>query len=187
MFTIDEVSRNAAAVTLENGTTQILSSCSISVTKKSDPITSIKLFNGATLLQEKTGADVANGGTITFNGFEAITVSKSNNPNLKFTVTDGKNSASKQIGASTFVYPYYWGVCAADATINETLIKGLTKNVVVKSNKIDVPFTCANQRMVFAYPKTYGALKSIIDPNNFEIINDFTCSDVSITGLDGTT
>jgi hypothetical protein len=41
--------------------------------------------------------------------------------------------------------------------------------------------------MVFAYPKTHGMLKSIIDPNNFEIINDFTRSEVSITGLDGTT
>lgn len=40
--------------------------------------------------------------------------------------------------------------------------------------------------MVFAYPKAHGVLKSIIDPNNFEIINDFTKSEISITGLDGT-
>jgi hypothetical protein len=41
--------------------------------------------------------------------------------------------------------------------------------------------------MLFAYPKSYGALKSILDPNNFETINGYSRSELSITGLDGTT
>lgn len=185
-FSITSSSRNAAAATLENGATQTLSSCSITVAKKSKPITSITLYNGSTVLETKTGDAVANGGTITFNGFDAITVSKSNNPNLKFTVTDGQTSTDRNVGASTFVYPYYWGVCAPDATVDEALVEGLTKSVSSKGNKTDVSFTCANQRQVFAYPKAHGVLKSIIDPNNFEIIGDFTRSELSITGLDGT-
>lgn len=184
-FVINSSSRTAATATLENGATQTLSSCSISVTKKSKPITSIKLFNGSTLLQEKTGTEVTNGGTITFNGFDAITISKSNNPNLKFTVTDGQTSTDRNVGASTFVYPYYWGECAADATINETLIEGLTKRVESKGNKT-VTHTMNNGCMVIAYPKAHGVLKSILDPNNFETIGDYTRSEVSITGLDGT-
>ena len=184
-FVINSSSRNAAAATLECGDSQTLSSATISVTKKKDPITSIKLFNGSTLLEEKTGDAVANGGSITFNGFDAITVTKSNNPNLKFTVTDGTTSTDKNVGASTFVYPYYWGVCAEDATIDEALVESLTKNVSSKGTKTDISFTCAQQKIVFAYPKAHGVLKSIIDPNNFETIDGYARSEVSITGLDG--
>ena len=183
-FTLGTASRSAAAATLENGATQTLNSASISITKKSKPITSVKLLNGSTVLGEKTGDEVAAGGTITFSNL-GITVSKSNNPNLKFTVTDGQTSTDKNVGASTFVYPYYMGECAADATIDETLIEGLTKKVESKGAKT-VTHTCENGRMVIAYPKAHGVLKSILDPNNFETIGDYTRSEVSITGLDGT-
>lgn len=184
-FVINSSSRNAAATTLENGATQTLSSASISITKKSKPITSVKLLNGSTVLGEKTGDEVAAGGTIKFEGL-GITVSKDNNPNLKFTVTDGTTSTDKNVGASTFVYPYYMGECAADATIDETLIEGLTKKVESRGNKT-VTHSCENGRMVIAYPKDHGVLKSILDPNNFETIGDYTRSEVSVTGLDGTT
>ena len=183
-FVLGSTSRSAAAATLENGATQTLNSASISITKKSKPITSVKLMNGSTVLGEKTGDEVAAGGTITFSDL-GITVSKSNNPNLKFTVTDGQTSTDKNVGASTFVYPYYMGECAADATIDEVLIEGLTKKVESKGNKT-VTHTCENGRMVIAYPKAHGVLKSILDPNNFETIGDYTRSEVSITGLDGT-
>ena len=184
-FTLGTASRNAAATTLENGATQTLNSASISITKKSKPITSVKLLNGSTVLGEKTGDEVAAGGTITFSNL-GITVSKSNNPNLKFTVTDGQTSTDKSVGASTFVYPYYMGECAADATIDEALIESLTKKVESKGAKT-VTHTCENGRMIIAYPKAHGVLKSILDPNNFETIGDYTRSEVSITGLDGTT
>lgn len=183
-FVLGSTSRSAAAATLENGDTQTLNSASISITKKSKPITSVKLMNGSTVLGEKTGDEVAAGGTITFSNL-GITVSKSNNPNLKFTVTDGQTSTDKSVGASTFVYPYYMGECAADATIDETLIEGLTKKVESKGAKT-VTHTCENGRMIIAYPKAHGALKSILDPNNFETIGDYTRSEVSVTGLDGT-
>ena len=183
-FTINSSSRNAAAATLENGASQTLNSATINVTKKSKPITSIKLLNGSTVLGEKTGDEVAAGGTITFSNL-GITVTKSNNPNLKFTVTDGTTSTDKTVGASTFIYPYYTGECAADATIDETLIEGLTKKVENKGNKT-VTHTCENGRMIIAYPRAHGVLKSILDPNNFETIGDYTRSEVSITGLDGT-
>ena len=183
-FVLNSTSRSAAAATLENGATQTLNIASISITKKSKPITSVKLMNGSTVLGEKTDDDVAAGGTITFSDL-GITVSKSNNPNLKFVVTDGQTSSEKSVGASTFVYPYYMGECAADATIDEALIEGLTKKVESKGNKT-VTHSCENGRMVIAYPKAHGVLKSILDPNNFETIGDYTRSEVSVTGLDGT-
>ena len=191
---ITKTSRTAAATTLENGAEQTLSSCSITVAKKSKAITKISLYNGSTLLDSKEGDAVANGGTFTFNGFDAITVNKSNNPNLKFVVDDESkaSAATANVGASTFVYPYYWGVCAKGATIDEALVEGLTKSIQSKANSQAVTYDCDNQCMVFAYPHdttisglNYGNLVSILDPNNFETIGGYTKHIVSITGLDG--
>ena len=77
------------------------------------------------------------------------------------------------------------GVCAENADINATLVKGLNKKVEGRGNKSHA-FTCEYQRMVFAYPKAHGKLKSIIDPNNFDVTGTFGIQEVSITGLDGT-
>ena len=167
-FVINSSSRSAAAATLENGATQTLSSASINITKKSKPITSVKLLNGSTVLGEKTGDEVAAGGTIKFEGL-GITVSKNNNPNLKFTVTDGTTSTDKNVGASTFVYPYYMGECAANATIDETLIEGLTKKVESKGNKT-VTHSCENGRMVIAYPKLTVFLRAFLTPTTSRLL-----------------
>ena len=40
--------------------------------------------------------------------------------------------------------------------------------------------------MVIAYPKSYGVLKSILDPNGFEQIASFTLTELNIIGLDRT-
>ena len=51
--------------------------------------------------------------------------------------------------------------------------------VQTKGNK-SVSYNANNQRMVFAYPKSYGVLTSIIDPNNFNVTDTFTRSEVNI-------
>ena len=183
-FTLGSTSRTAKAATLENGATQTLSTVTISVNKKSKPITSVKLLNGSTVLEEKTGDVVAGGGTIKFENL-GITVSKDNNPNLKITVTDGQTVDSANVGASTFVYPYYMGECAANDEIDADLIKGLTKKVVSKGAQT-VTHTCSYGRRIIAYPKAHGALASILDPNGYETIGDYTCSEIDIVGLDET-
>ena len=40
--------------------------------------------------------------------------------------------------------------------------------------------------MLIAYPKSYGALKKIIDQNSFDVTNSFIKSEVNVTGLDKT-
>ena len=77
----------------------------------------------------------------------------------------------------------YTGVCADGATIDEALVTGLTKKVEAKGNK-NVSYTCNNQCMVFAYPASYGNLKKIIDPNNFDVTGTFAKSTVNITTAD---
>lgn len=177
-------SRTPNSTVLENGDDQTITSVSVSVTKKSKDITSVALYNGSTLIEEKTGAEVAKGGTITFSGLSIPVPSTSVVLTVKVTDATG-NVVSKNTAGWNFVYPYYVGVCAEDAEINEELIEGLTKKVEAKGNKSH-SFTCDYQRMVFAYPKAHGVLKSILDANGFENLTAFTRYEVSVTGLDGT-
>ena len=179
---VDTPSRTPNSTTLEKGNDQTITAVSVKVTKKSEPITSVALYNGNELLEEKTEG-VANGGTFTFSGLSVSVPSTSVVLTVKVTDSTG-NVVSKQTAGWTFVYPYYIGVCAEDATINADLVTGLTKKIEAKGNKSN-SFTCDYQRMVFAYPKAHGELKSILDPNNFEILGSFTKHELNIVGLDG--
>lgn len=177
-------SRVPASSTLEKGDNQTITSVTVSVTKKSKAITSVALYNGNVLLAEKTGAEVAGGGSFTFSGL-SVSV-PSTNVQLTVKVTDASGEVvSKSTPTWNFVYPYYVGSCAADAEIDEALVESLTKKVEAKGNKT-ITFNCDYQRAVFAYPKAHGALKSILDPNSFENLSAFTRHEVNVTGLDGT-
>lgn len=174
--------------TYEHGVTKTITSVSITVTKKSEPITSVALYNGATLIEEKTGDAVKNGGTFTFSGLNVVVPTQGNQLTVKVTYPDANGNAKtveKKTTTLNFVYPYYMGTCAAGTTIDETLVESLTKKIEGKGNKSNT-FTVSDGHMVFAYPKAHGALKSILDPNNFETLGNYTRSEVSITGLDGT-
>ena len=168
--------------TFEKGNNQKVTKITANVTKKSERITKVEFFDGNTSLGVKSGAEVQNGGSIAITTDIAVSANK----NFKVTVTDAANkSYNANTGSFNFVYPYYMGVCAEGAEINEALVKGLTKKIEAKGNKSN-SFTCDYQRMVFAYPKAHGKLKSIIDPNNFDVTGTFGVQEVSITGLDGT-
>ena len=174
--------------TYEHGVTKTITSVSITVTKKSEPITSVALYNGATLIEEKTGDTVKDGGTFTFSGLNVVVPTEGNQLTVKVTYPDANGNAKtveKKTTTLNFVYPYYMGICAAGTAIDETLVESLTKKIESKGNKSNT-FTVSDGHMVFAYPKSYGVLKSILDPNNFETLGNYARSEVSITGLDGT-
>ena len=181
---VDTPSRTPNTTVVEKGNTQTITSVSVKVTKKSEPITKIELLNGSTSLGVKEGESVAAGGTFTFSGLNVSV--PSTNVKLTIKVTDASdNVVSKETAGWTFVYPYYIGTCAEGAEINEALIEGLTKKVESKGTKT-ITFNTDYQSFVFAYPKAHGALKSVLDPNSFEILPSFTQHEVSVTGLDET-
>lgn len=189
---VDATVGNATATpnggTYEKGSTKTITQVSISITKKSEPITSVALYNGSTLIEEKIGDAVKNGGTITFSGLSVEVPTNGNQLTVKVTYPDANGNAKtveKKTTALTFVYPYYIGTCAAGTAVDEALVESLTKKIEGKGNKSN-SFTVSDGHMVFAYPKAHGVLKSILDPNNFETIGNYTRSEVSVTGLDGT-
>lgn len=171
----------------EKGNTQHVTSISVTVTKKSANITKVEIFDGASSLGSKTGAglDTLNStGTATFTF--TVDVNVTSNKNFQAKVTDADNkTTTANTGSFSFVYPYYHGVVSADATINEVAVKGLTKMIQSKGTK-SVTYTASNQKMVFATPTVNGVIKTITDPNGFNVTDTFAQSTVSITGLDGT-
>lgn len=91
--------------------------------------------------------------------------------------SDGENTVSKSISYK-FVAPYYIGVSTTN-TLTETEIIALTKKLETKGNKT-VNYTTSQSYMVFAYPKSYGAISSIIDQNGFNVTDSFVRSTITV-------
>lgn len=169
--------------TFEKGSTQNVTNIRAVVGKKSEAITKVEVFDGARSLGVKTEG-IAAGGNIDFPVTEAVTTNK----NFTAKVTDASGKVySANTGSFNFVYPYYMGVVAEGKTsLTGEEVKALTKKIEGKGNKSH-SYTCNNQRMVFAYPKSHGALKSVIDPNNFDVTGTFGRQEVQVECLDGST
>ena len=166
----------------EKGNNQTITSVKVVVTKKSEKITKIEVLQGSNVLVSQEDSTIANGGTFNF----PINVPvNSSNIQLTGKVTDATGTVKSSTTASfNFVYPYYVGVCGENDVINESLIKGLTKHIEAKGTK-NISYTTEQQKMIIAYPKSYGAIKKILDPNSFDVTNTFTRTEIKITGLDG--
>ena len=183
--TISNVKGTPNGGTYEHGNNQTITAVSATVTKKSKPITKVELLQGSTVLATKEGDEVKNGGTFTFSGLSVAV--NSTNDQLKVKAYDSEGSVVEgSTGQFTFVYPYYYGVCAAGAEINEALVESLTKDVSGKGQKA-YSYTTNNQCAIIAFPKSHGNLKSALDPNAFENIASFTKHEVNVVGLDGKT
>ena len=165
----------------ECGNNQTVTAITANITKKSEPITKVEFVDGSNVLETKTDG-IAAGGSVTHSC--SIIVS-TNDKSFTVNVTDKSgNVVTATTGKFTFVYPYYWGVCSNDATIDEAMVKGLTKKVETKGSK-SVIYTANFQRAVIAYPATYGDIRKILDPNSFDVTATFTKHSINVTGLDG--
>ena len=162
----------------EKGSSQTVTAIAAIITKGTAAITKVEALDGSTVLGEKTSTDFGSS-TVTISVSQTVTINKS----FTARVTDSENKTYTANTASfSFVYPYYYGVAGASATINETLIKSLTKSIKSKGTQT-VSYTASDQRMIFASPY---AVSKIVDPNGFDVTTTFTMTRVSVTGLDET-
>ena len=167
--------------TYEKGEEVAVTKITVNVTKKSEPITKVEVFDGTTSLGVRE--DGATGAVV----FDLTDVKVSSNKNFTAKVTDKAGEVvSATTGSFSFIYPFYRGVINEGVELTEELVEGLTKDLSAKATKT-YAYTAGNQRMVIAYPKSYGALKSIKDPNNFEVLDTWTQAEVSTTTNDGLT
>ena len=162
----------------ESGTTVSSIIFTINVTKKSNDIQSLKVYDGSTLLTTITSG-VANGGTFTY----SYSCSISSNTTLKVEVSDGTSttSATKNI---TFGYKSYYGFVADGTTVNETVIKALQNNVLKTSKALNYTgINCTNSKIVYAYPQNQGLLSSILDGSGFDYIDSYDCTNITVNGV----
>ena len=80
---------------------------------------------------------------------------------------------------ATFVNPSYFGEVADNFIPTEDAIKQLFK--IVKSSKAYTNSSSLdNQKLCYAYPKSFGALTAIKDANNFEYLSSYTRSELTV-------
>ena len=110
-----------------------------------------------------------------------------NSGNKTWTIsgTDFKSSdsSSKTI---RWIYPFFTGMNTSNLTDGTGIYSSsLTKLIQTKSSKT-VALNDTLKYIYFAYPASYGDLSTIKDPNNFNVISNFTkySGNVTSTGLD---
>jgi hypothetical protein len=116
--------------------------------------------------------------------------STSNNVYIKATGVN-QNNTPIQIQSNTqsitFEAPYYWGSGQDNLTSAQITGSPRTKVVSSKPNPITLTYNTNNSRFWLAYPSGWGALTSIIDPNNFNITSSFTGSGMLLNLVNGST
>jgi hypothetical protein len=181
------LSASGSGTVREKGTPVTAVSLSAAVTKRSDDIARIQFFKDGIAI---AGADFnppTQVGTASTN--YNWTGSFSDNATFRVDVRDnGASGGPTTISSSaafTFVYPYYSGTGAPSRTAAQ--VAAMSKNIVTSNPTMNRAFTPLNGDVFyFAYPESYGPLTSILDPNNFETVNDWLLRTENITGLDGT-
>lgn len=169
--------------TVYNLFTQTLSSIDITanVTKKSKDITSVKFYvAGVEVFTKTTG--VTSGGAFTYT--HNWNTPTNTDTTFKVTASDGDST----VEASTkiqFVAPSYYGFVPATVSApTASDIQGLQNSIAKTSRALtysDILMT--NSRIVYAYPKSQGALVSIVDKSGYDYKTSYTQTEVTINGF----
>ena len=133
----------------------------------------------------KEGSNTVTPDTLSVNN-ESVSVSTTSKVfegvtgNTTYTVKAVKNGVTVQGSTSvTFVNPSYFGAVDADFTPTEDAIKALAKSVK-NTKSYTGSVSLENQKTCYAYPKSMGALTAIKDANNFEYLQSYTRSEVTV-------
>ena len=97
-------------------------------------------------------------------------------------VTDGDSRVNSSTININFINPIYIGTVNTETPTQED-IKAMSKRIVNPSNQ-SYTFTMTNKRMCISVPSNWN-IKTIIDPNGFNITGSFSVVNVSVLCLDG--
>ena len=153
------------------------------ITKKSNPIKSIKWYMGSSELDEYTADNttgLSGGGVFDYNYSGTI----SNDVTIKVVVTDSENKTVTKEIPIKFVGMSYYGILEDESipTPTETDIKALNTKLQDKKEYVYSGITTDYGRIVYAYPKSFGDLTSIKDTvNNINYTNSFTRTEITMS------
>lgn len=133
------------------------------------------------------GDDITQVDTILINGTEyhgnipyttQVTATTNTTYNVRVEKEDKIASSSVSI---RFVALSYSGVVASNFVINAANVKALTSSLQGGKNRT-LTFNLNNQKSCIAYPKEFGAAASIKDGNNFDYLDSYIRTEVTIDG-----
>ena len=174
------VSINPATTLYEVGATATLT-VSMALTKKTENITAAKIT--------KDGADlkVASEPEITAGSLSQANVQITTNTTFSGSVNDSKGANAANSIAVKFTRRSYFDVVAHDTVIDSAQkIEALGKNQLTGSKGLTYNnLTANNQKIVYAYPASFGDLTSIKDGNGFDnLASGWTKTIVQRGGVD---
>lgn len=156
------------------------------VTKKSENLSKIEYYSAGSVVS--TNSSLTGNGTYTYTYTPGTPINS--DTTFKARVTDTTNGYMEASINATFVRPMYIGyvpgtVTADTLTASDVTGSTMTKLIEKQGSKTKA-LTFNSGRYMFAYPNSYGDLKSILDPNKFDNIGSFTKKTLNITCLDDT-
>ncbi len=140
------------------------------VTKGKEPITEVGILQNGTTLGTSTSS------------FSHTLANINKDTSFSAYVTDGVQRVNSSTLRISFVNPIYVGFLT---NVTEQEVKSMTKKIVNVSSQ-SYTYNLDTKRMCIAVPSGWN-LKSVIDPNNFNITSSFTSISMNITCLDNTT
>ena len=145
----------------------------IKVTKGRDNIRSIILKNNGTVVKtvnNPSSADLTQTLKLTLTGTTRVTA----------VVNDGTSDVTSE-KTVTYVYESFYGLVASNiSTPNSSQITALAAALNTSKSFTYNNINASSQKIVFAYPKSYGTLTKIIDGNNFDCTSSYNRSEVTI-------
>jgi len=181
------LSQNVSSSNNESG---VLKSITTTVSYNSEDyeLSLVELFEGANVRDSITNVAVSTSGTLSFTGDYSYSVSFSSK------LTKAVGGTITRSVTSSFYDPYYHGVLTIEqinsilnSTQTRTAINGLLSLTVTGKSNRTVTTTTNNQRIVLAFPNSYGNLSSVIDQNGYNITSSFNYGTFTYVRQDETT
>lgn len=168
----------------EKGSAVDINNISVNIVPKTDKVNKIQIDVNGVIFNDNFTATFDNiDKYYTYTAGEARITSDAV---VKAIVTEASGKTSSAISSDfKFIYPIYSGAINNDAEINQSTVKSTTKYIESKGDKITKTFNCKYQKVLFAYPESYGSLTRIDDEHGFNILSTFSKTVVMITCLDG--
>ena len=179
----------SCTVTFSNTNSLIKKGTSINITITSKNF--VKGTNDISKIEFYKGTNLENTQTYTTNSNYTYTINDINtDTTLKVRVYDTKGKY-KEVSTKSykFVYPSYKAIVDVPSipTASELATLIATTDNEFLLDKKDYTWsgiTMTNKRICYAYPKSYGALNSVKDANNFEVLGSFTKLETKINSVD---
>lgn len=144
-------------------------------------IKTIAWYEGETLKQTDT-INSTTPGSWTYTMPTATTQTTTFKSVVTYTKSDSTDASVTKTATITFASNKYYGAVTT-ATPTEAQVKALTSEPASSRGGV-YQFTCDDTHPCYAYPKSFGLLTGITDPNGFSLMNSFAHVEMTFT-IDG--